>query len=241
MTEPELSAATTSRYAACSPRRATTRRCRRRWPRAWTASWPTWPPSATPHPSHRHRWPSRHAGRRPRGPAPSPAGRRACSWPRPPSSPSASGSAAVVDRDAGDSGASGPGAASSERGLDRSDARRRREGDGAAAAAGAVDRRSRRALDRMKPVAGAPPTPSPPTPSATAARSGAPVEEPTPLSARTSRATLVATGPGVLVPVLYDGMEAVLAYRPPTDDAQVVDLLQCGTGDVLRTTTLPVP
>jgi hypothetical protein len=48
-------------------------------------------------------------------------------------------------------------------------------------------------------------------------------------------------GPGVLLPVLYDGMEAVLAYRPPTDDAQVVDLLQCGTGDVVRTTTLPVP
>ncbi len=43
------------------------------------------------------------------------------------------------------------------------------------------------------------------------------------------------------MPVLYDGSEAVLAYRPPTDDAQVVDLLQCGTGDVLRTTTLPVP
>ena len=52
---------------------------------------------------------------------------------------------------------------------------------------------------------------------------------------------LVAPGDGVLVPVLYDGMEAVLAYRTPTDDAQVVDLLQCGTGDVLRTTTLPVP
>lgn len=48
-------------------------------------------------------------------------------------------------------------------------------------------------------------------------------------------------GPGVHVPVLYDGMEAVLAYRPPTDDSQVVDLLQCGTGDVVRTTTLPVP
>jgi hypothetical protein len=48
-------------------------------------------------------------------------------------------------------------------------------------------------------------------------------------------------GAGVLVPVIYDGREAVLAYRPPTDDAQVVDLLQCGTGDVVRTTTLPVP
>ena len=48
-------------------------------------------------------------------------------------------------------------------------------------------------------------------------------------------------GDGTLVPVLYDEMPAVLAYRPPTDDAQVVDLLQCGTGDVLRTTTLPVP
>ncbi len=52
---------------------------------------------------------------------------------------------------------------------------------------------------------------------------------------------VVGFGAGVLVPVLYDGTEAVLAYRPPTDDAQVVDLLQCGTADILRTTTLPVP
>jgi hypothetical protein len=48
-------------------------------------------------------------------------------------------------------------------------------------------------------------------------------------------------GAGVKIPALYDGMEAVLVYRPPTDDAQVVDLLQCGTADVLRTTTLPAP
>ncbi len=47
-------------------------------------------------------------------------------------------------------------------------------------------------------------------------------------------------GAGRLVPVLADGRPAVLVYRPPRGDSQVVDLLQCGSGDVLRSTTLPL-
>ena len=45
-------------------------------------------------------------------------------------------------------------------------------------------------------------------------------------------------GHGVLVPVYFDGTPAVLAYRPVTGESQVVDLLQCGTGEKLRSTTL---
>ncbi len=45
-------------------------------------------------------------------------------------------------------------------------------------------------------------------------------------------------GHGVLVPVYFDGTPAVLAYRPVTGESQVVDLLQCGTGKQLRSTTL---
>ncbi len=45
-------------------------------------------------------------------------------------------------------------------------------------------------------------------------------------------------GHGVLVPVLFDGMPAVLAYRPATGESQVVDLVQCGSGNVLGSTTL---
>lgn len=47
-----------------------------------------------------------------------------------------------------------------------------------------------------------------------------------------------AWGAGVLVPVFYDGMPAVLAYRPVAGESQVVDILQCGTGDQLGSTTL---
>ncbi|WP_370250134.1 hypothetical protein [Nocardioides sp.] len=43
-----------------------------------------------------------------------------------------------------------------------------------------------------------------------------------------------AWGPGLLVPVLYADRPAVLAFRAPTGDTQVVDLLQCGTGESLR-------
>lgn len=48
-----------------------------------------------------------------------------------------------------------------------------------------------------------------------------------------------AWGEGILVGVRYDGDPAFVAFRAPMGDAQVVDVLQCGTGDLLRTTTLP--
>ncbi|MBC9732392.1 hypothetical protein [Nocardioides marmotae] len=46
-------------------------------------------------------------------------------------------------------------------------------------------------------------------------------------------------GPGVAVPVRYDGEPHVLVFRAPAGDSQVADLLQCGTGVILRSTTLP--
>jgi hypothetical protein len=46
-------------------------------------------------------------------------------------------------------------------------------------------------------------------------------------------------GEGDLVAVRYAGRPAVLAFRPPVGDTQTVDLLQCGSGEVLRSTTLP--
>ncbi|GEP35210.1 hypothetical protein NSZ01_29780 [Nocardioides szechwanensis] len=48
-------------------------------------------------------------------------------------------------------------------------------------------------------------------------------------------------GAGQLVAVRYAGVPAVLAYRPPAGDTQVVDLLECGTAAILRSVTLPVP
>ncbi len=48
-------------------------------------------------------------------------------------------------------------------------------------------------------------------------------------------------GRGILVGVRYDGDPAYVAFREPIGDSQVVEVLQCGTGDVLRSTTLPVP
>lgn len=45
-------------------------------------------------------------------------------------------------------------------------------------------------------------------------------------------------GPGRKVAVLYDGDPAVLVFRHPTGDTRIVDLLECGTGDVLRSVTL---
>ena len=44
--------------------------------------------------------------------------------------------------------------------------------------------------------------------------------------------------PGRGVAVLYDGAPAVLLLRRSAGDSQVVDLLQCGTGRVLRSVTL---
>lgn len=46
-------------------------------------------------------------------------------------------------------------------------------------------------------------------------------------------------GPGTAVAVLYEGRPHVLAFRAPAGDWQVVDLLRCGTGEILRSTTLP--
>jgi hypothetical protein len=46
-------------------------------------------------------------------------------------------------------------------------------------------------------------------------------------------------GPGVLVPVFYAGSPAVLAYHPVTGESQVVELVRCGTGESVRSTTLP--
>lgn len=48
-------------------------------------------------------------------------------------------------------------------------------------------------------------------------------------------------GEGELVAVRYAGVPAVLAFRPPAGDTQVVDLLECGTAAILRSVTLPVP
>lgn len=46
-------------------------------------------------------------------------------------------------------------------------------------------------------------------------------------------------GRGVLVGVRYDGGPAFVRFREPMGDSQIVEVLQCGTGDLLRTTTLP--
>lgn len=46
-------------------------------------------------------------------------------------------------------------------------------------------------------------------------------------------------GRGVLVAARYDGDPTYVAFRQPMGDSQVVDVLQCGTAEVLRTTTLP--
>lgn len=48
-------------------------------------------------------------------------------------------------------------------------------------------------------------------------------------------------GSGKLLAVFYQGRPAVLAYRPATGDTQVVDLVQCGSGDVVRSITIPLP
>lgn len=48
-------------------------------------------------------------------------------------------------------------------------------------------------------------------------------------------------GEGRLLAVRYDGLPAVLAYRPAAGDTQTVELLQCGSGEVLRSTVIPFP
>ncbi|KAA1415404.1 hypothetical protein F0U44_20635 [Nocardioides humilatus] len=44
---------------------------------------------------------------------------------------------------------------------------------------------------------------------------------------------------GVLVAVRYDGAPAYVKFRQPMGASQVVEVLQCGTAEVLRSTTLP--
>jgi hypothetical protein len=48
-------------------------------------------------------------------------------------------------------------------------------------------------------------------------------------------------GSGKLMAVRYNGSPAVLAYRPPSGQTQTVELLQCGSAEVLRSTTIPLP
>ena len=48
-------------------------------------------------------------------------------------------------------------------------------------------------------------------------------------------------GAGSLFAALYDGVPSVLAFREPVGETQTVDLLSCGTGDVVRSTVLAVP
>ena len=48
-------------------------------------------------------------------------------------------------------------------------------------------------------------------------------------------------GTGRLLAVRYAGSPAVLAYRPATGRTQSAELLQCGSGDVLRSVVLPFP
>lgn len=80
-------------------------------------------------------------------------------------------------------------------------------------------------------------------PQPTSVRSG---EETVPLSMadrRVQRAwsscSPIDIGEGTGVAVLYDGEPAVLVFRPPMGETQVAELLQCGTGALVRSVTLP--
>ncbi len=46
-------------------------------------------------------------------------------------------------------------------------------------------------------------------------------------------------GPGRLIPVRYQGTPNVLALRAVEGESQVVEVLQCGTGEIVRSLTLP--
>lgn len=48
-------------------------------------------------------------------------------------------------------------------------------------------------------------------------------------------------GHGVLIGVRYARQHAVLAFREPTEQHQVAEVLQCGTADPLRSVTLSAP
>lgn len=51
--------------------------------------------------------------------------------------------------------------------------------------------------------------------------------------------TRVRPGRGILVAVRYQRSPAVVAFREPAGATQVAEVLQCGTGDVLRSASLP--
>lgn len=44
---------------------------------------------------------------------------------------------------------------------------------------------------------------------------------------------------GTWVPIVYHGSPAVLVLRRPAGDAQVAEVVQCGSGEILRSSTLP--
>ena len=46
-------------------------------------------------------------------------------------------------------------------------------------------------------------------------------------------------GPGTWVAVVYDGSSGVLVFRRSDGETQVAELVQCSTGEILRSTTLP--
>lgn len=48
-------------------------------------------------------------------------------------------------------------------------------------------------------------------------------------------------GEGKLVAAVYGGLPTVLAYRTPSGSTQTVELLRCGTAEVLRSTVLAEP
>ncbi|WP_028659970.1 hypothetical protein [Nocardioides insulae] len=48
-------------------------------------------------------------------------------------------------------------------------------------------------------------------------------------------------GTGTLQPVSYQGAPAVLVLRPPQDGTRSIQLLACGTAEVLQETTFPAP
>ena len=50
---------------------------------------------------------------------------------------------------------------------------------------------------------------------------------------------LATPGRGVLVGVRYDGRPAFVRFLEPMGDSQIVEVVQCRTGDLLRSTTLP--
>ena len=92
---------------------------------------------------------------------------------------------------------------------------------------------------------------SPRTPPPSAARSAAtaPREEfaapapsalPDPLrTRRVFECAATDLGSGTWVAVVYDGSPAVLVFRRAAGEAQVAELVQCGSGEILRSTTLP--